>query len=330
MKRIALLFMLFSGAIIAPAAVTTIPHQFMPGTSLLSADVNADFQTVWLNSLNTGSIWLEQLRAVVGSEAVDTSVIRDGAITHPKLAVNAVDDTNIIGPITGSKIDPHFDTIDVVNTATVGGFKMTTGAVDGYAMVVNSGVGTWQSIGAGMVPTGSMVEWSSATPPGGWLICDGTAVSRSTYGSLYGVIGTIYGIGDGSTTFNLPNWSGRMGIGVNGTYTIGSTGGAATHTHTGPSHTHTGPLHFHSTPHISLSTDGTTVNDLGTNIGIDAYGYLRLRNGTALGQVNAFAFTVNSATGNSGTDLTGASGTGATGSASSLPPYLATFKIIKF
>ena len=54
------------------------------------------------------------------------------------------------------------------------------------------------------VPTGTIITWSTATAPAGYLICDGSAISRTTYANLFAVIGTTYGEGDGNTTFNLP------------------------------------------------------------------------------------------------------------------------------
>ena len=55
------------------------------------------------------------------------------------------------------------------------------------------------------VNTGIIIPWSSASVPSGFLECEGSAVSRSTYAALFAVVGTTYGIGDGSTTFNLPD-----------------------------------------------------------------------------------------------------------------------------
>ena len=78
----------------------------------------------------------------------------------------------------------------------------------------------------GIVPVGALMMWSTATAPSQWLLCDGSAVSRNLFASLFNVIGTTYGAGDGSTTFNVPNFSGRTPRGVNGTYTLASTGGA--------------------------------------------------------------------------------------------------------
>lgn len=61
---------------------------------------------------------------------------------------------------------------------------------------------------AGAVPTGCIAHFHSV--PDGWLLCNGAAVSRTTYANLFAVIGTKYGTGDGSTTFNLPNLAGRF------------------------------------------------------------------------------------------------------------------------
>ena len=90
--------------------------------------------------------------------------------------------------------------------------------------------------------TGSIQIYSGTSVPTGYLECNGQAVSRTTYSELYKVIGTKYGSGDGSTTFNLPNLSGRIAIGSNSSYTIGSKGGEYTHElkiAEMPSHTHT-------------------------------------------------------------------------------------------
>ncbi|MDI6872580.1 MAG: phage tail protein, partial [Bacillota bacterium] len=59
--------------------------------------------------------------------------------------------------------------------------------------------------GANKVPPGVVVPYGGSTPPSGWLECDGAAVSRTAYAALFAAIGTIWGAGDGSTTFNLPD-----------------------------------------------------------------------------------------------------------------------------
>jgi len=105
-----------------------------------------------------------------------------------------------------------------------------------------------ENIGTNVPPTASLLAYAGSTAPAGWLLCGGQAVSRTTYATLFGIIGTTYGAGDGSTTFNVPDLRGRVVAGVdnmggvaanrltnttmspNGN-TRGATGGAQTNTH---------------------------------------------------------------------------------------------------
>ena len=82
--------------------------------------------------------------------------------------------------------------------------------------------------------------YAGSTAPSGWLLCDGSAVSRTTYATLFAVIGTTYGTGDGSTTFNLPNLTDRFPIGAGSTYSLNATGGSANAIIPYHSHTATG------------------------------------------------------------------------------------------
>ncbi len=99
----------------------------------------------------------------------------------------------------------------------------------------------------------------------GWLLCDGSQVSRAKYANLFGVVGTTHGVGDGSTTFNLPDLRGRFPLGVAASGTgnaLGATGGSIDHTHTTPSHSHTissvaAHSHTVSSHTHSISTVGT-------------------------------------------------------------------------
>lgn len=85
-----------------------------------------------------------------------------------------------------------------------------------------------------VVPPGTVNMFAGASAPNGWLLCDGSAVSRETYADLFAVIGTTYGSGDGSTTFNLPNLKGRVPVGLDSGQTefdaLGETGGEKEHT----------------------------------------------------------------------------------------------------
>lgn len=108
---------------------------------------------------------------------------------------------------------------------------------------------------ASSVPTGTILDYGGSSPPSGFLECDGSNVSRATYSDLFTVIGVAFGVGDGSTTFGLPDFRRRVAVGSGGTgtgtlaNTVGAEGGAETHTLSStemPSHTHTQNAHNHS------------------------------------------------------------------------------------
>ena len=76
---------------------------------------------------------------------------------------------------------------------------------------------------------GAIKPWTAAAAPDGYLLCNGAAVSRTTYADLFAVIGTTYGAGDSSTTFNVPQLQGKLPQGYDGnTYNLAGTGGANT------------------------------------------------------------------------------------------------------
>lgn len=75
------------------------------------------------------------------------------------------------------------------------------------------------------IPSGAVMPFAMATAPSGWLVCDGAAVSRTSYANLFAAIGTLYGTGNNSTTFNLPDLRGHFVRG-NGTNSNGTTAGA--------------------------------------------------------------------------------------------------------
>ena len=154
------------------------------------------------------------------------------------------------------------------------------------------------------IPAGIITDYAGSSAPSGWLLCYGQAVSRSTYAALFTAISTTYGIGDGATTFNLPDCRGRVKAGkddMGGSSAnrltdqsggldgdiLGDTGGSETHVITEsqlPSHLHTIPNHGHSIPTVTEDSPGadsgfdyttqgtdipnsTTSTDGGTNTG---------------------------------------------------------------
>lgn len=90
-------------------------------------------------------------------------------------------------------------------------------------------------------PAGIIKAYAGTSAPAGHLLCDGSPVSRTAYAALFSAIGTTYGVGDNSTTFNLPNLQGRFPLGkaTSGTgSSLGGTGGSLDHTHSVPAHYH--------------------------------------------------------------------------------------------
>lgn len=174
------------------------------------------------------------------------------------------------------------------------------------------------------IPVGCVLDYSGGTLPTGFLLCDGSAVSRTTYADLFAAVGTTYGAGNGSTTFNIPDYRGRVGAGkdnmggvaasrlsaqITGT-TLGATGGAEQHTLTSaqiPAHTHpvTDPGHIHS---------------VATNSGA-------LAAGSSSGPYASTSSTVN--TGSSTTGVTIGNNTGGGGAHTNLQPTIICNKIIK-
>ena len=157
--------------------------------------------------------------------------------------------------------DASFNTLQVSGSVSVGGtaiFSSTVTVVGAGTFKNNVSVsgnvvaaefygGGANLTGISGLPTGAVVPFAGASAPSGHLLCYGQAISRSTYSDLFTAIGTTYGVGDGSSTFNIPDLRGRavagqddMGGssanrltgqtgGVNGD-TLGGTGGAETHT----------------------------------------------------------------------------------------------------
>lgn len=154
-------------------------------------------------------------------------------------------------------------------------------ATKGYVDTEISGKGS-------PAPTGAMVMFASSTPPSGWFLCDGSAVSRTENSSLFALLGTQFGIGDGANTFNLPDLRGRFPLGMDdpgaGTAgaanvvanaaadTMGGTSGSEKVTLTSaemPSHSHSGSAGSSSHSHSASSGSGGSHSHSYTNSNVN-------------------------------------------------------------
>lgn len=149
---------------------------------------------------------------------------------------------------------------------------LTSGAKLSAIMVMLS---KWRNyISRALTPTGAMLLYAGNTVPTGFLLCDGRAVSRTTYAALFAAIGTTHGSGDGSTTFNLPDMRGRTAVGVAPDANLGVTFGTnsvgltkdqnAAHDH--PTMIDAGNLMAAPTGNFSLQVRGEPADPANTGI----------------------------------------------------------------
>jgi microcystin-dependent protein len=198
------------------------------------------------------------------------------------------------------------------NTATTGNVVL-----GGVLSVANGGTGS--STGVASVITGAIQMWATTTAPSGYLLCDGSSVSTSTYAALFAVVGYTFGGSGGS--FNVPNYTNRMPYGT----TIGSTGGSAdaivvSHTHTAsvsdPGHNHLFGADDQIASQGGYNTQsGFSYDASSTTSGGGVNLYTKRIDNTNNGQTTGISVS---------NSTTGGSATGA-----NLPPYLGINFIIK-
>jgi microcystin-dependent protein len=155
--------------------------------------------------------------------------------------------------------------LDVIGTSRLRGVVTTDTDVNVGGRVYQAAAGGGFQV---LLPPGCIFPYGGASVPGGYLLCDGSAVSRTTYSVLLSAIGTTYGAGDGINTFNVPDLQGRVPVGYHSTESefnsLGETGGEKTHVLTETEM----PSHAHS---YTVTSDGTGgyYNTAGANHAID-------------------------------------------------------------
>ena len=185
-------------------------------------------------------------KTVAGGNLADLSVstakLAAGGVTKDKIAQGAVDGTRLA---TQSVAFSHLLPAII---ATEG--QVTEGTAKNVLMTPFLTKLMVQAFNPPAVPPGTIIHYAGRTVPSGWLICNGANVSRTDYAALFAAIGTIYGTGDGVTTFGLPNMGGRFLEGTTYTGSVGTyhsaglpniTGSFTSHGNTGSMVT-TGPF----------------------------------------------------------------------------------------
>lgn len=175
------------------------------------------------------------------------------------------------------------DEVNFISDDGIQSYRVTAPQVKEYVLA-DENVGRSAIAAAERIPVGCIMPFAGSVSPTGWLLCYGQAVSRTTYADLFAALGTTFGLGDGTTTFNLPDLRGRViagkdnmggsaanritsaAVSIDGA-TLGASGGAQTHTLNSsqmPSHSHTQNAHSHEPQtFFNAAPGGTSVTGIG-------------------------------------------------------------------
>lgn len=176
-------------------------------------------------------------------------------LTAPQISANG--DMGITSG--GKTVSMSSGNVTIGGTPSNSSHAATKGMLDNAVSSINT---TITNLQPKLSPAGQIAMFAMTSPPTGWLKCNGAAVSRTTYSDLFAAIGTTWGSGDGSTTFNVPDMRGRFaralddGKGIDSGRSI-----ATTQASQNKSHTHTGTTGTQSANHSHSGTTGTQSAD---------------------------------------------------------------------
>ena len=354
---------------LAGGAAGTIPWQSTAGTTGFTAAGTSGYL---LKSNGTSApTWLQTIPVANGGTGATSATVQGGVVYGSSTTAMASTAAGTTGQVLTSN-----GTSAPTWSGNIGGNATTattaTNLAGGSAGTVpyQSAAGTTAQLATGTsgqvltsngaaapswtsaaTPAGVVQQYAGAAAPTGYLLCQGQAVSRTTYAALFAVVSTTYGAGDGSTTFNVPNLQGKIPVGLNSADlsfdTRGETGGEKTHaiaTTELPSHNHTftGTAHSHTvdpdafttvstgahTHTVSAASDDLWANYRGTSnngLSTGSETYTSSSDGAHTHSINVPSTT------SSSTTATGSiSNTGSGTAMNVLQPYIVLYYIIKY
>lgn len=205
-----------------------------------------DGTTAWNSLLYTKSG--SMTAADVGLDQVDNTADIDKPVSTAQQALivdSIADGDTTHAPSRNAVFDALADQTNYADSLIVDDMSVSADGDTTHAPSRNAVYDALAALSMGLAVTGVVTPYAGSSAPTGWLLCDGSAVNRTTYAALFAVVGTAFGAGDGSTTFNLPNLMGRVPVGRDSGQsefdTLGETGGEKKHTLTineMPAHDH--------------------------------------------------------------------------------------------